>query len=424
MSAKYEALRGMEDILPGEVEKWQWLEEKARIYFGSQGFREIRTPIIEYTDLFVRSVGESSDIVNKEMFSFEDRGGRNVTMRPEMTASVARCVIEKGLLSQAKHLMFYYMGPMFRAERPQAGRKRQFHQIGVELINVESGMGDLLCIESLYGFLTWIGLKNIQFKINDLGSAEQQQNIASSLKDYFSGKESALCKDCHYRLTKNVLRVLDCKNESCQPIIDAAPWDNISPLSESFLGLTENLSKYKIPYKIHRRLVRGLDYYNGVVFEVTAQGLGAQDALAGGGRYDRLYGQLGGKPALCTGFSIGFERLLLASQGEKFTYNENSIYLVPLVDPKHESASAILNTTTDLRAKLNALRFSVIKGEANTKLGDQLKHASKIGAGFAIIVGPDEYQKKVWTVKNLNTGQQVSVKDGELFFHLKGMNPL
>lgn len=308
MSKKYEALRGMDDILPGEVEKWQWLEEQARLFFQANGFKEIRTPVLEYTELFTRSIGEASDIVSKEMFSFEDRGGRNVTLRPEMTASVGRAVIEKGLLSQAKSLRYYYIGPMFRAERPQAGRKRQFHQIGIEIINEAGFIADTDAVRYLYDFLKSLEVEDLELRLNNLGTWEEQQKTAEALRDYFLKNKNFLCKDCHYRLEKNVLRVLDCKNESCQPVIDKAPWKEIAPKSDEFEATKENLEGWGIPFQIKPRLVRGLDYYNGLVFEMSAKGLGAQDALAGGGRYDRLYSDLGGKPTPCIGFSIEIGR--------------------------------------------------------------------------------------------------------------------
>ncbi|MDD5226821.1 MAG: histidine--tRNA ligase, partial [Candidatus Omnitrophica bacterium] len=302
MTAKYQSFPGMEDILPGEIEKWQWIEEKARIFFEAHGFKEIRTPILEPTELFVRSIGQASDIVHKEMFSFKDRGERDMTMRPEMTASVARAVIEKGLLKTSKSLRLYYTGPMFRAERPQAGRKRQFHQIGAEIIN-EDAISDFEIITLLYSFLQYAGLKNIQLNLNDLGEEEDRAKVRKSLAEYFSKEKTRLCKDCQWRLEKNVLRVFDCKVHDCQPVINKAPWEDFFPLSDGFKTIGAKLEANGIPYHVNRRLVRGLDYYNGVVFEITAEGLGAQNAVAGGGRYNNLYQELGGSATPCTGFS-------------------------------------------------------------------------------------------------------------------------
>ncbi len=420
MAQKYEALRGMEDILPGEVEKWQWIEEKARIYFEAAGFKEIRTPVLELTDLFVRSVGESSDIVHKEMFSFQDRGERNVSLRPEMTASVARAVIEKGLLRQAKSLRLYYLGPMFRAERPQAGRKRQFHQIGIEIINEPGVSADFEAVALLYRFLNYAGIKNPMLRLNDLGAPEDQGKRAAALKDYFQGEKSRLCEDCRWRLEKNVLRIFDCKNESCQPVIQSAPWEKIAPQSENFNHLKDQMQTHGIPFEIKRRLVRGLDYYNGSVFEASAEGLGAQDAVAGGGRYDRLYEELGGAPTPCTGFSIGIERLLAALEksGGAFSkiLDSRRIYLAPL-----ESSCEILGlcqkASLELRAK--GIRIETLHGE--NSLSRHLKKANQLGIRFALILGAEEFQKGKWAVKDLNEKKQVEVEKARLVSYLEGV---
>ncbi len=413
MAKKIEALRGMEDLLPGEIEKWQWMEEKARIYFESRGFKEIRTPLLESTDLFVRSVGESSDIVHKEMFSFQDRGERNVTLRPEMTASVARSVIEKGLLSQAKSLRFYYMGPMFRAERPQAGRKRQFHQIGIEMVNEAGWPADLECVELLAGFLSYVGLSGAKIRMNDLGSIEEQKQTAEKLRQYFEGVKDKLCKDCQWRLEKNVLRIFDCKTESCQSVIDQAPWEKIAPIGENFNQVTNALTARSITFEVRRRLVRGLDYYNGLVFEATASGLGAQDALAGGGRYDRLYPDLGGPAACCTGFSIGMERLLaaLTHQDEKAleAVSNRRVYLAPL-DAAREAQDVI--RLVALRLRERGIRIETLPGEIS--LSKHLKRANQNNIRFVLILGSEEFAKKIWIVKDMEQKTQHSVSWDEV----------
>lgn len=410
----------MEDILPGEVEKWQWLEEKARVYFEASGFKEIRTPLVEFTDLFVRTVGEASDIVHKEMFSFEDRGGRNVSLRPEMTASVARAVIEKGLLRQAKSLRFYYIGPMFRAERPQAGRKRQFHQIGIEIVN-EAGVGvDFEAIALLYRFLNYAGVKNPILRLNDLGTLEDQKKMAVALKEYFRGERSKLCEDCQWRLEKNVLRIFDCKNGTCQPVIQSAPWEKIAPQSESFEQLKSQLQAHNIPFEIKRRLVRGLDYYNGTVFEVSVEGLGAQDAVAGGGRYDRLYEELGGQPTPCTGFSLGIERLLAALEKDGADFarvlDGRRVYLAPL-ESNCEVLGLCQKTSLELRTK--GIRIETLQGE--NSLSRHLKKANQLGIRLVLILGSDEFQKGKWTVKDMSQKKQVEVEKEQLVSYLEGV---
>jgi len=407
MGPKYQALKGMEDLLPGEIEKWQWLEQKARVFFESRSFKEIRTPLLEYTDLFTRSVGEASDIVHKEMFSFKDRGDRDISLRPEMTASVARAVIEHGLLKTNKSLRLYYLGPMFRAERPQAGRKRQFHQIGIEIIN-ETNLGgfnvDAEAIFQLCSFLSEVGLKDFRLRLNDLGDAVQQKQSAEKLKHYFSGHKTKLCPDCQYRLDRNVLRVFDCKNESCQPVIDKAPWNEIAPLSKPFEALTGALKNH-VPFEINRRLVRGLDYYNGTVFEVTAAGLGAQDALAGGGRYDRLYEDLGSDSTPCTGFSIGLERLLAALENSTPSLSERiklrRVYLAPL-EENQKLRTQVYKDALYLRQR--DVQVETLLGE--TSLSKHLKKANQLGIRFVLIMGSSEFEKRCWTAKDMEKKTQ------------------
>lgn len=424
MAHKIESLRGMDDILPGEIEKWQWLEQRASIFFEGFGFKEIRTPILEYTELFSRGVGEGSDIVRKEMFSFKDRGDRDVTMRPEMTASVARSVIEKGLLSQAKSLRFYYVGPMFRAERPQAGRKRQFHQIGIEIINEGGVAPDLDAARFLYQFLSQLGVKGLELRINDLGTLEDQQKTAQKLKEYFSGINT-LCEDCRDRLNKNVLRLLDCKNPNCQPAIEKAPWEQIAPKNSYFEDIQKGLAAWGIPFVVKRRLVRGLDYYNGLVFEISASGLGAQDALAGGGRYDRLYSDLGGKPTPCIGFSIGFERLLMAlGESAADQARENVVYFAPVFgdDDFHAKEGGPFPVISKAVYELAQLGMKPVMGNHGLKMDNHLKSAIKARARYMVIFGADELKNGEWTFKDMDNKTQEKIKHGNLFTRIKKVN--
>jgi len=419
MGPKYQALKGMEDLLPGEIEKWQWLEQKARTFFESRGFKEIRTPVLEYTELFSRSVGEASDIVHKEMFSFEDRGGREISLRPEMTASVARAVIEHGLLKTNKSLRLYYLGPMFRAERPQAGRKRQFHQIGIEIINEGGGFNrDLDAIFLLCSFLEHAGLKNFSLRLNDLGDFSQQERMAAKLKQYFSEEKTKLCPDCRYRLDRNVLRIFDCKNEGCQPVIKKVSWDEIAPFNKSFEDLLRTLKNSPYSPEINRRLVRGLDYYNGTVFEIRAAGLGAQDALAGGGRYDRLYSDLGGGPTPCTGFSIGMERLVTALENTKPSLAERiqlrRVYLAPL--EAGEKVEKLISEGA-LLLRERDIRIEITPGE--TSLSKHLKKANQLGVRFVLILGSSELARERWTLKDMEKKTQVEIEKAQLVSYLE-----
>ena len=418
MASKFQAFPGMNDLIPGEIEKWQWIEEKARIFFEAQGFKEIRTPLLEPTELFSRSIGQTTDIVSKEMYSFEDRGGRRVTLRPEMTASVARAVIEKGLLKQAKSLRFYYNGPMFRAERPQAGRKRQFHQVGIEIINEKGIKSDLEAVEGLYRFLKYVGLNKFILQINDLGEASDRTKSRALLVKYFIGQEKKLCKDCKWRLEKNVLRIFDCKISSCQPIIEKAPWDEISPVSDEFKKLCNELKEREIEFTINRRLVRGLDYYNGTVFEVAAEGLGAQNAIAGGGRYDGLYSQVGGSDTPSTGYSIGIERLLMALENEKKDFlgeiKEKSVYFAPL-----EKNRKLTGFCSENALSLREAGIFVEISRDLFSLSQHLKKANQKKIRFVIIVGPDEFKDGEITIKDLNEKKQEKIGDGELVNYFK-----
>lgn len=401
----------MEDILPSQVEAWQRLEEKARIFFESRGFKEIRTPLVEPTELFSRSIGEASDIVHKEMYTFEDRGGRSMTLRPEMTASVARAVTEHGLLKTHKSLRLYYAGPMFRSERPQAGRKRQFHQIGIEMINEAGPEADFEAVSALHGFLEYLGLKELELRVNDLGylnaPAGGAPDFIPKLKDYFENVRDRLCDDCRFRLAKNVMRIFDCKAKSCQPVIDQVPWDTLAGGEaeglKSFVRKLEASGMGNV--KINRRLVRGLDYYTGIVFEAVNGRLGAQDAVAGGGRYDRLYGQLGGPANVpCTGFSVGMERVLMALGGEARSFGPGRVYIAP-VDRCEGVTAKCLQASLALREK--GIRVEYQPGLIDLK--SHLKKANHAGARYMLILGGDEMAKEKWSVKDLDARTQTEI---------------
>lgn len=433
MASQYVSFPGMDDILPGEIEKWQWLEQQARIFFASDGFSEIRTPILEPTELFIRSIGETTDIVHKEMYTFKDRGDRSMTMRPEMTASVARAVIQNGLLKTNKFLKLFYMGAMFRAERPQAGRKRQFHQIGAEIINLinddDPYYADWVILRRLRTFFDYLNLKNVKFRLNDLTviNGEHGSRVRQQLRDYFEAHKTKLDPDSIYRLDKNVLRIFDSKIPETREVIRNVPWDEIAPLSDEFkkqIYEPFEIGKEGSPYQLDRTLVRGLDYYTGMVFEAVSESLGAQDALAGGGRYDRLYEELGSSPTLCTGFSIGMERLLMVLEKNEPSVtqqivtqqsSEKTVYFAALFPGgKHAGYMDLQETAQSLMSK--GLRVIVV--EPSPKLSDHLKRASKLGASYAVIRGDQELTEKKWTLKNMTTGEQSSIPEGDLISHL------
>jgi histidyl-tRNA synthetase len=414
VAIKYKSFPGMDDLLPGEIEDWQWLEEQARIYFLSGLYDEIRTPILEPTELFKRSIGEVSDIVNKEMYTFLDRGDRSMTMRPEMTAAVARAVIQNGLIRGNNILNLFYMGPMFRAERPQAGRKRQFHQIGAEIINNEGRSADFEIIRSLFSFMKLLKIESPTIKVNDLSmmNGKEGERVRKELRDFFEGHKSALDEDSIHRLDKNVLRIFDSKVASTQAVIEKMPWNDIAPVSESFQQLCDQLNDSHIKVIPDRKLVRGLDYYTGVVFELTLDGLGAQDAVAGGGRYDGLYKELGGPAAACTGFSIGMERLLMAlTEGQllKEQVQKNALLVVPLINADEIKAYDIHSVVGEAVIKLRNFGFKAKEGRLTNKLDKHFKQAEKIGADWMLICGADEYDKKEWKIRNLKERAEISL---------------
>ena len=385
---KFQAPKGTHDILPGESERWEWLEARARDVLSRYGYREVRTPMFEATDLFVRSVGESTDIVRKELYSFEDKGGRSLTLRPAGTAPLVRAFLEHSLAHGQPISRLSYVGPFFRYERPQAGRFRQFWQIGAELIGPASPAADAEMIDLFVAILRAVGLRDVTVLLNSLGDATCRPAYEERIRAYFGGHAESLCGDCRERLKTNPLRILDCKVPSCQPILAGAP----NPLDslcdacrQHFNGVEAGLRALDIPIRIVPRLVRGLDYYTRTVFEVHAASLGAQNAVGGGGRYDRLVKDLGGSDTPAIGFSIGMERLLLSvgsAAGETWTPD---VCVVVREEGATFEALALARALRGLgvgTADGEGLR--VIVDVTGRSAGAQMKWASKLGARFAV----------------------------------------
>lgn len=400
----------MDDLFSGEVEKWQVLEAHSRAFFEAHGFREIRTPILEPAELFTRSIGEASDIVHKEMYVFQDRGGRSLALRPEMTAAVVRAALEHQLLRKEEPLFLYYFGPMFRAERPQAGRRRQFHQIGVETLNTHSAVNDAELIILVNYYLTGLGISDFTIRLNHLGSPDDRLRFSRALTEYFSKEEPRLCEDCRYRLSRNVLRVFDCKVESCQPVILNAPKPVLSEKAETNLKEIESLLKEaRISYQLEPRLVRGLDYYTGCVFEAAAKGLGAQDAVLAGGRYDSLIHDLGGPETGASGFSIGVERLMTALQAANVHLEEAAfkhlVYVAALVGGG-ETCAFYRRIASELFKAHWRAHYAFTK----ISLSAHLKQANKMKAGYVLIIGEDEWGAGEVSLKNMTTGVQKRLK--------------
>ncbi|MDA6066839.1 histidine--tRNA ligase [Idiomarina abyssalis] len=406
MANTIQAIRGMNDLLPEQSPAWQQVEAVIRRVAASYGYSEIRMPVLESTQLFKRSIGEVTDIVEKEMYTFDDRNGESVTLRPEGTASCVRAGNQHGLLyNQIQRL--WYMGPMFRYERPQKGRYRQFHQFGIETFGLESADADAEVI--LLSARLWreFGIADqVELQLNSLGSNEARTNYRDALKNYLSDYISELDEDSKRRLESNPLRILDSKDENTQKILEGAPslseyWDAES--KEHFEQLTARLEAAGISYTLNERLVRGLDYYNRTVFEWVTTALGAQGTVCAGGRYDGLVEQLGGKATPAVGFAMGMERLvLLLQEQEKLTPRRVvDAYLMPLGEEAELNAPRIAE---QLRNELPELRLVSHCGGGSMK--KQMKKADKSGAEIALIIGADEIAQQQVTVKPLRTAEE------------------
>ncbi len=381
----------MNDLLPAETALWQHLESVIKQTLAGFGYSEIRFPIMEQTDLFKRSIGEVTDIVEKEMYTFEDRNGESLTLRPEGTASCVRACEEHGLLyNQTQRL--WYMGPMFRYERPQKGRYRQFHQVGIETYGLQGPDIDAELLLLSYNLFQTLGLEHcVELQVNSLGSDEARARYRTALVDYLSERKDQLDEDSKRRLDSNPLRILDSKNEATQALLDAGPSleDYLDEESEQhFTQLTQLLDAAGVPYQINRRLVRGLDYYSRTAFEWVTDKLGAQSAVCAGGRYDNLVAQLGGRATPAVGFAIGLERLILLLQSEGHVPESLSrpvdVYLAAVGDVQAEA----LKLAASIRRALPGLRLSMHCGGGSFK--SQLKKADKSGAAIALILGENE----------------------------------
>src|SRR6056297_2101332 len=402
------APRGTNDIIPPESTKWNYIEKKAKYIFDLYNYEEIRTPIFEYTELFQRGIGEVTDIVEEEMYTFEDKGGRSITLRPEGTASVIRSFLENKIYGQAQPTKYYYIGPMFRHERPQAGRYRQFNQLGIEVFGTKHPMVDAEVIAVGMHYMDLLGLKDLTLYINSIGCPECRPQYLEKLKTYLKKNKEDLCVDCKHRIDKNPLRVLDCKNESCQGVISNAPKiiDNLCNECEvHFDKLQQNLDDIDIEFEIDPNLVRGLDYYTKTAFEVKYEGLGAQDTIFGGGRYDKLAEEIGDKDIPGIGFALGVERLLLTlkKQGIEIPIDKSVDIYLTTIGKKAEIASFKL---------LEEFRRRGIKAEIDymgRSVGSQMKSADRMNATYTVIIGENELENKKATVRNMKSGKEQEI---------------
>lgn len=405
--------RGTKDILPEECGQWRYVEKTVRDVCALYGYREIRTPVFEHTELFLRGIGETTDVVEKEMYSFEDRGGRSVTLRPENTAAAVRAYLEHKLYADAALSKLFYIGPMFRYDRPQAGRYRQFHQFGIEAIGSASPAVDAEAIVLAAQFLRSLGLKELTLYINSVGCPNCRPVYREKLQAFLAEKKDELCPDCRSRFDRNPLRILDCKNERCNALTAGAPEMQDCLCEECaahFDAVKRFLTAAGAQYTINPRLVRGLDYYTKTAFEIQYAPLGAQSAVCGGGRYDGLVEECGGKPTPAVGFAIGLERVLLALEKQALlpaAKEALDVYVAPLGDAARETAFRTLC----------ALRRAGWKAEtdyAGRSLKAQLKTADKLGAKYVAVFGEDEIKTGSVLLKCMETSEQQKIQADQL----------
>jgi histidyl-tRNA synthetase len=402
----------MHDVLPEEMPRWHFVEGTYRELVERFGYREIRTPILEPLELFVRGIGETTDIVEKEMYAFEDKGGDRLALRPEGTASVIRSYIQHNIGAQQAVTKIYYLGPMFRRERPAKGRFRQFYQAGAELVGVDAPAADAEIIGMAVDYVRLLGIRNVRVQLNSLGDAETRPAFREALIGYFGQREQSLCGDCARRLATNPLRILDCKVESCKEIAAGAPsvFNNLSETARAhFDELRRILERCEIPHDIEPTMVRGLDYYTRTIFEIQgdAGALGAQAALVGGGRYDDLVAEFGGSPTPAIGFSFGIERLLMVLEETAVPGRRGVVFVAGV-------GEGGLDRAADLARELRGKGIAVEVAYAESSLRSQLKRADRLGAAVVVIAGEDEAVRGAVTLREMRGGSQEEVPLADL----------
>lgn len=425
---KYSLPKGTFDILPNEAKsqdkwkeshRWHYLESIMRDLAYDYGYQEIRTPIFEKTELFIRGVGETSDIVSKEMYTFQDKADRSMSLRPEGTASVMRAFAQNGLQQLGSHHKFFYIGPFFRYDRPQAGRFRQFHQFGIEAIGNGDPDQDFEAIELLYELFRRLGLKNLNVLVNTLGDSDCRTKYQEALLNFLKPHFDSLSIESQARFTKNPLRILDSKDEKERSLLKEAPsiLDFLSDASQKqFDSLCDHLTNHKIPFKVTPQLVRGLDYYNHTVFEITSDILGAQNTIGAGGRYDGLLPAVGGPDLPCIGFSTGIERILQTMEGQKISFPEKPGPIVSII-PLGEEAKKLAQT---LLYELRHSKISSILIETK-KIQKGLQQAEQLNSSYSVIIGEQEMKESKGQIKTMKTRETKELPLSEIveFFRKK-----
>lgn len=400
-------IKGVKDLLPEETPRWRFIEDSARRWATRYGFNEIRIPIFEVTTLFARSIGASTDIVEKEMYTFQDRDGTSLTLRPEGTAGTVRAYVEHNRAAIPVPQKYFYTGPMFRHERPQAGRLRQFHQFGVESYGMADPRADVEVIALLWRILHDLGLPSLTLEINNLGQAADREAYRPILVEYLKEHNAGLCGNCKHRIMANPLRVLDCKVPECRSITEPAPRlsESLSETARSYFAqVLAGLDLIKIPYSLNHRLVRGLDYYNLTTFEVTATNLGAQNAVGAGGRYDGLVETLGGTSTPAVGFAVGLERIamLLPDSQKSLSPHDKIIYVAGF-----GTQGSVAGVTALEELRLSGI--SAVSDFRSTTLKAHLRQADRLSCHFTLILGDDEVTKGVALLRNMESKSQYDV---------------
>ena len=408
MALVTKAIKGTKDVLPKEVHKNQYIEATALDIAEKFGYKEIRTPMFEHTELFQRGVGDTTDVVQKEMYTFDDKGGRSITLRPEGTAGAVRSYLENGLCNEALPQKVCYVGPFFRYEKPQAGRLREFHQFGVECFGTASPLADAELISLGKSIFDTLEVKDISLEINSIGCPTCRAEYHKALKEYFSSRKDELCDTCRDRLDRNPMRILDCKSPVCSEIAKDAPvvTDYLcEECDDHFKKVQEYLKAMNIDYTINPKIVRGLDYYTKTVFEFISNSIGAQGTVAGGGRYDGLVDELGGQKTPSLGFAMGLERLMMLMDAQNAPFPDASapdLFVVALGDKATLKAVEIVK---DMRAE----GFTALMDLNQRSVRAQMKYADKLGAKFNIVIGDNEVENGTAKLKNMNTGEETDI---------------
>lgn len=402
------AIKGTKDVLPKDVHKNQYIEATALDVASKFGYKEIRTPVFEHTELFQRGVGDTTDVVQKEMYTFDDKGGRSITLRPEGTAGAVRSFLENGLCNEALPQKVCYLISCYRYEKPQAGRLREFHQFGVECFGTASPLADAEIIALAKSIFDTLGVRDLSLEINSIGCPKCRAEYHKALKEYFASRKDELCDTCKGRLDRNPMRILDCKSPICHEIAQGAPVviDYLcDECKEHFEKVQKYLDAQNIEYKINPQIVRGLDYYTKTVFEFVSNSIGAQGTVCGGGRYDGLVEELGGQHTASLGFAMGLERLMLLmeAQGCEFPQAEKpDLFIVALGE---KATLKALEIAKDMREE----GFSALLDLNQRSVRAQMKYADKLGAKFNVVIGDNEVENKIAKLKNMQTGEETEI---------------